>query len=71
MYKVRSIDRKENQNSSCWSFKNKTLHSGFPGGSMVNNPPASAGDRGSIPDPEGSYDARQLSPCTARTEPAL
>ena len=24
---------------------------GFPGGSMANNPPANAGDTGSVPDP--------------------
>ena len=29
--------------------------SGFPGDSMVKKPSASAGDRGSIPDPEGSH----------------
>ena len=26
---------------------------GFPGGSMVKNPPANAGDTGSIPEPPG------------------
>ena len=28
---------------------------GFPGGSLVKNPPASAGDMGSTPDPGRSY----------------
>ena len=28
---------------------------GFPGGSVVKNPPAKAGDTGSIPVPERSY----------------
>ena len=28
---------------------------GFPGGSVVKNPPANAGDIGSIPDLEGSH----------------
>ena len=28
---------------------------GFPGGSMVKNPPANAGDTGSIPDPGRSH----------------
>ena len=27
----------------------------FPGGSVVKNPPANAGDRGSIPGPGGSH----------------
>ena len=28
---------------------------GFPGGAVVRNPPANAGDTGSIPGPGGSY----------------
>ena len=37
-------------------FNNKTISNrGFPGGSMVKNPPANAGDRGSIPGPGGSH----------------
>ena len=28
---------------------------GFPGGSVVKNPPANAGDMGSIPDPRRSH----------------
>ena len=28
---------------------------GFPGGSVVKNPPANAGDMGSIPGPGGSH----------------
>ena len=28
---------------------------GFPGGSVVKNPPANAGDVGSIPDPGNSH----------------
>ena len=36
-------------------FRNKnTQERGFPGGSVVNNPPVNAGDTGSIPDP-GRY----------------
>ena len=27
----------------------------FPGGSVVNNPPASAGDKGSVPGPRRSH----------------
>ena len=34
----------------------KTTHSwGFPGGSVVKNPSANAGDTGLIPDPGGSH----------------
>ena len=44
---------------------------GFPGGTVVKNPPANAGDRfepwsGKIP-----HAAEQLSPCATTTEPAL
>ena len=40
-----NIERKiENQKSQ-----------GFPGGSVVKNPPANAGDTGSIPDPGKFY----------------
>ena len=28
---------------------------GFPGGAVIRNPPANAGDTGSIPGPGGSY----------------
>ena len=35
------------------SFKNTEL--GFPGGAVVENPPANAGDPGLIPDPGGSH----------------
>jgi len=33
----------------------KEKEKGFPGGSVVNNPPANAGDAGSIPDPGRSH----------------
>ena len=36
---------------------------------MVKNPPANAGDMGSIPGPGRSH--MKLSPCTTTTEPAL
>jgi len=35
--------------------KSKTKCAGFPGGSVVKNPPANAGDVGSVPDPGGSH----------------
>ena len=40
----------------------------FPGGSVVKNPPADAGDTGSISGPGRSH---MLSPCTTTTEPEL
>ena len=44
--------------------------SDFPGGPVVENPPANAGDRGSIPGPARTHiDPRQLNPCTITTEP--
>ena len=33
----------------------KKLWAGFPGGSLVKNPPANAGDTGSIPGPGRSH----------------
>ena len=33
----------------------KTLRQDFPGGAVVKNPPANAGDMGSIPGPGGSH----------------
>ena len=44
---------------------------GFPGGAVVENPPANAGDMGSIPGPGIPHATEQLSPCTTTTEPAL
>ena len=38
----------------------------FPGGPLVKNPPASAGDTGSIPAPGSSH----VGPCATTTEPA-
>ena len=33
----------------------KMVHRGFPGGAVVENPPANAGDTGSIPGPGRSH----------------
>ena len=46
---------------------------GFPGGTVVKNPPANAGDRRSSPGPERSHirAVEQLSPRATTTEPAL
>ena len=35
----------------CVSFGEKKAFMGFPGGAVVENPPANAGDMGSIPGP--------------------
>ena len=45
----------------------------FPGGSVVKNPPASAGDMGSIPDLGRSHPrvSAQLNPCLPTIEPVL
>ena len=43
----------------------------FPGGTVVKNPPANAGDMGSIPGPGRSHMSEQPSPCTTTAEPAL
>ena len=51
---------------------NKNYVQDFPGDAVVKNPPANAGDMGSIPDP-GSipHVVEQLSPSATTTEPAL
>ena len=44
----------------------------FPGGWVVENPPASAGDMASISNPGGPHMAvEQLSLCITTTEPVL
>ena len=44
----------------------------FPGGAVVKNPPANAGDTGSSPGlGRFPHAVEQLSPCTTTTEPAL
>ena len=47
----------------------KTYFWGFPGGSVVKNPPANAGDTGLIPYLGRSH--MQLSPCATTIEPVL
>ena len=50
----------------------KSQSGDFRGGSVVKNPPASAGDTGSSPG-QGTkipHAAEQLSPCATTTEPA-
>ena len=45
---------------------------GFPGGAVVKNPPANAGDTGLSPGPGRlPHATEQLSLCTTTTEPAL
>ena len=39
----------------CFIFQSGRPGWGFPGGSLAKNPPASAGDMGSIPDPGSSH----------------
>ena len=42
---------------------------GFPGGAVVENLPANAGDTGSIPAGKILHAAKHLSPCATTTEP--
>jgi len=49
----------------------KTPTSGFPGGSVVKNPPANAGDMGLNPGLGIQHAAEQLSPRTTTIEPVL
>ena len=37
------------------SIPNKNSHQGFPGGAVVKNPPANAGDMGLSPGPRSSH----------------
>ena len=43
----------------------------FPGGSVVKNPPTSAGDKGLIPDLGRSHMRWSISPGTTTAEPVL
>ena len=44
----------------------------FPGGAVLKNPPANAGNTGSSPGPGRiPHDVEQLGPCATTTEPAL
>ena len=43
---------------------------GFPGGAVLENPPANAGDTGSNPGPI-PHATEQLGPCATVTEPLL
>ena len=52
------------------SMKLKVLFRGFPGGAVVKNPCANAGDTGSSPGPGRSH-MPQSNPCATTTEPML
>ena len=47
------ISKNKFRNNSSYSYKKAS--SGFPGGAVVENPPASAGDTGSSPGLGGSH----------------
>ena len=60
----------------CQNFPNfpvKRHYGGFPGGSVVKNLPANAGDMGLIPGWSWNipHATEQLSPCTTATEPVI
>ena len=53
-------------------YSKKVIREGLPGGTVVKNPPANAGDSGSSPGPGRSHMPwSNLRPCTTTTEPAL
>ena len=53
-------------------FHIKNLWQGFPGSSLIKDPPTKAGDTGSIPDPGGSTCRGATKPvCHTAIEPAL
>ena len=57
--------------SNTWKFRlHKNMREGFPGGSVVKNPPANAGDTGFDPwARKFPYALEQLNPCITNTEP--
>ena len=67
------------QSTNFGKLRRKEVSVGFPGGSVVKNLPANAGDTGSIPDPGRFHTPRSkeacvpqlLSPCSRAWEPQL
>ena len=57
---------------SCFGNANQKSKNdtGLPGGPVVKNPPANAGDTGSIPVQEDPHATEQLNPCSTITQPA-
>ena len=56
----------------CEEFYSFKIFRGFPGGTVVKNPPANAGGRGFEPwSGKIPHAVEQLSPCATTTEPAL
>ena len=55
----------------CWTSQRKCSEGGFPGGSVVKNPPANAADTHLIPFPGGSHMPWSKRPCTTIIEPVL
>ena len=55
------LEERENERNKEWSLKNYQ-NWGFPGGSVVKDPPANVGDTGSVPDPEDSTCRRATKP---------
>ena len=53
--KNQNIKQKQYCNKFNTNFKNGPYHGGFPGSTVVKNPPANAGDKGSSPDPVRSH----------------
>ena len=56
---------------AAWSKKKKKQAWDFPGGAVVKNLPANAGDTGSSPGLGRSHMLQSISPCATITEPAL
>ena len=67
---VQSLVRELTSPKPCGEVKKKTPQS-FPGGSVVKNLPAKAGDTGLTPDLGRSHAEEQLRPRATTTEPVL
>ena len=67
LYLLSNLSRK---NKDLVSFQNNYLW-GFPGGSVVKNPPANVEDTGLTPGQGRFHVMEQLSPCATTTEPVL
>jgi len=67
------IDSLDEYGILCWKLSFKTVKLGFSGGPVVKNPPAKAGDMGSVPalGLKIPHATKQWSLCVTTIEPVL
>ena len=66
-YNLNYCTCKQQRQESSLEFLIMSRHVGFPGGTVVRNPPANAGNTGPGPG-KSRHAAEQLSPCATTTE---